>query len=606
MRHWLMRRIVVRLHRLPPTYARRIFTALLDGLVRALPPVLAASVLYLALRSAGLLSGQVGMIANSVVLAVMFFATATGVTRAILTPGLPDWRIFPLTTAGSARIARRLVLIAAVFAADLIISRIYATIGGTPALSAVHSLIFGVVIAALLLSLGKRSLWRHGALEGQADAASPTPPEETSTPSAAESADTAGRPRHGAWRVVGLIALAVVLAIPVSALLGYAVLSQFLAARLILTGALVALVFLLHGLAQEIVQLSLDAHTAVGRRMGRIFALQDRARRAILFWTVIVIDLCLGVLALVTLLPLWGVNWNDVSTWAYRALFGFRIGKTTISVTDLVLAIVVFFAILAGTRLLQRFLEEKILPQTRLDIGFRYSVKSAIGYIGLIIGAGIAISTLGFDFSNLALIAGALSVGIGFGLQNVVNNFVSGLILLVERPVKVGDWVVIGGYEGHVKRINVRATEIETFDRSSVILPNSELISAAVVNWTHKNRMARVKVQVGVAYGSDTELVHDTLLECAQTHPLVAKHPPPSVLFINFGDSSLDFELRAFILDADYFLRVSSELRFAIDKAFRERGIEIPFPQTDLHIKDFPRKEPPAGRHPGAGPDKNA
>ena len=235
--------------------------------------------------------------------------------------------------------------------------------------------------------------------------------------------------------------------------------------------------------------------------------------------------------------------------------------------------------------MLQRALNEKVFPRTRFDIGVRHSLSMALGYVGFAIAALIGINALGLDLSNLAIIAGALSVGIGFGLQAIVNNFVSGLILLVERPVKVGDWVIIGAHEGTVKRISVRATEIETFDRQSVIIPNSELISSAVGNWTHKDRLCRVIIDIGVAYGSDTSEVREILLRCASENSHVLKQPAPYVVFRNFGDSSLDFQLRCFLSDVDYFLVVPSELRFAIDEAFRQANIEIPFPQRDLHVR---------------------
>jgi small-conductance mechanosensitive channel len=199
-------------------------------------------------------------------------------------------------------------------------------------------------------------------------------------------------------------------------------------------------------------------------------------------------------------------------------------------------------------------------------------------------------------------------VGIGFGLQNVVNNFVSGLILLFERPIKTGDWVVVGETEGFVKRIRIRSTQIQTFDRADVIVPNSDLISHQVTNWMLYDPLGRIKVRVGVAYGSDTEKVRDILLEVASGHDMVIKDgsaPEPQVLFRGFGDSSLDFELRCHIDHIDYRLLVISDLNFAIDKAFREHGIEIPFPQRDIHVqtwaaqqKGLPalRKAPPRKR----------
>jgi small-conductance mechanosensitive channel len=323
------------------------------------------------------------------------------------------------------------------------------------------------------------------------------------------------------------------------------------------------------------------------RRLRDVLALGDRGTLAVQFWTVAIIDLALVVGGAFLLLPLWGMEWQEVRDWFYRVLFDLQIGSVSLSFSDIASAIALFIALLIGTRFLQRVLEQRILPQTQLDIGVRNSLRAATGYVGIVVAALVAFTALGLDFTQLALIAGALSVGIGFGLQNIVNNFVSGLILLIERPLKVGDWVIVGDKQGFVKQINVRSTEIETFERSTVIMPNSDLIQQPVVNWTYKDKYGRIDIRVGVAYGSDTQKVREVLLGCARDHADVARYPEPNVLFRDFGNSSLDFELRVFVRDVSAsYLRVSSDLRFAIDAAFRENGIQIPFPQQDLHIKD--------------------
>ncbi|MEJ2686549.1 MAG: mechanosensitive ion channel [Gammaproteobacteria bacterium] len=213
----------------------------------------------------------------------------------------------------------------------------------------------------------------------------------------------------------------------------------------------------------------------------------------------------------------------------------------------------------------------------------------------------------GLEYKNLAIIAGALSVGIGFGLQNIVNNFVSGLILLFERPIRTGDWIVVGSTEGYVKRIRIRSTQIQTFDRADVIVPNSELISTQVTNWMLYDLRGRVRVPVGVAYGSDTALVKQLLLEAGGAHPQVitdGSAPEPVVLFLEFGDSSLNFELRIYIREIDMRLAVVSDLNFAIDAAFREHGVEIPFPQRDVHVRDWPA--PPRPPTPPEAPADDA
>ncbi|MEM8754850.1 MAG: mechanosensitive ion channel domain-containing protein, partial [Pseudomonadota bacterium] len=234
----------------------------------------------------------------------------------------------------------------------------------------------------------------------------------------------------------------------------------------------------------------------------------------------------------------------------------------------------------------QRVLSVSVLPRTSMSEGGASALTSGIGYVGVFLAAVAARSATGIDLSNLAIVFGALSVGIVFGLQNIVNNFVSGVILLVERPVKVGDWIDVGGAQGYVKKVNVRSTEIETFDRASYIMPNSDLISSPVLNWTHENTVGRVIAPVGVAYGTDPRLVERLLLDVAKDHPMIVASPPPVVYFLNFGADALEFELRVFLRDVNWMLTVKSDLNFRIAARFKEEGIEIPFSQRDLHFRN--------------------
>ena len=272
---------------------------------------------------------------------------------------------------------------------------------------------------------------------------------------------------------------------------------------------------------------------------------------------------------------------------------GFTIGEFRIVPSKILVSLFVFAIIVISTGWVKSQLEYSWLPKTSMERGGREAVVTITGYVMFTIAALVALSVAGFDFSNIAIIAGALSVGIGFGLQNIVNNFVSGLILLFERPVRKGDWIQVGTTEGYVKDIRIRSTRIITFDRSDVIVPNSELISNQVTNFMLDNIRGRAIVSVGVAYGSDTEKVRQILTRVAEENELVVKDgtsPQPLILFRGFGDSSLDFELRVHLYDVDRRLSTISNLNFAIDKAFREEGIEIPFPQRDVHVKDLPEK----------------
>jgi len=268
---------------------------------------------------------------------------------------------------------------------------------------------------------------------------------------------------------------------------------------------------------------------------------------------------------------------------------GFQIGSLNVIPTQLGSGVLALILLIGLTRYTKNHLLPHALKHTRLDRGIKEAVTSLFGYAGFAIALLIALSITGVQMENIALIAGALSVGIGFGLQNIVNNFISGLILLFERPIRSGDWIITGDTEGYVKSINIRSTQIETFDQSDVIVPNSELITAKVTNWMLRDNHGRITVPIGVGYDSDVEKVHHILLRLAQEHPMIMKDrnhkvAPPKVLFICFGESSLNFELRCFIYDIDQRLNVISELNFKIIKAFREEQIEIPFPQRVVTV----------------------
>lgn len=278
---------------------------------------------------------------------------------------------------------------------------------------------------------------------------------------------------------------------------------------------------------------------------------------------------------------------NDLTPSGLLALLNhtFALGSFKITPLDLLIAVFAFAAIRTLTSLIQRLLTRKIFPRTHLDTGLQDSIVAFIGYAGTLIAIMVALSVIGINLSSIALIAGALSVGIGFGLQNIVNNFVSGIILLIERPIKVGDWIIVSGNEGIVRHINVRSTELQTFQNASVIIPNSDLLQNAVVNWFHHNRTGRIDIPVDVDYDSDIIAVESALLNCLHGLEGIMQTPAPQVFFKDFGASGLRFELRFHIPDVGERLKISSEVRKRMFYALKEAHINIPFSVVDVHLR---------------------
>ena len=261
-------------------------------------------------------------------------------------------------------------------------------------------------------------------------------------------------------------------------------------------------------------------------------------------------------------------------------------GADTVTIGGILLLVFLFVSVIIVERILQRLLIRRFLSKTRLQPSLQYGLSRIFGYTLIAIGFYVAFQAVGFDLSSLAIVAASVGVGVGFGLQNIINNFVSGIIILAERPISIGDRIEVAGVAGRVTKIQLRSTTVVTNDNITMIVPNADFISNTVTNWSHGDPKVRIRVPVGVAYGSDLKLLQRLLLEAAAEHPKALRDPSPVVLFNEFGDSSLNFELGVWTQEMTATpIHFTSQMNFIIEQKLRENDIEIPFPQRDLHVR---------------------
>ena len=339
-----------------------------------------------------------------------------------------------------------------------------------------------------------------------------------------------------------------------------------------------AALYILDAVVQEGVEALVKPNAPVGRGLTTAIGLRRDALDQIGVLVQGFARLTVVMAGVFIVLGRWSVS-QDFASSLRAAYFGFRIGGVTLSLSSLLIAAAALAIGMAATRALQNWLSSRYLPRTRLDAGVSNSIRTIVGYVGVVAALALSGVQLGLDFQKLAIVAGALSVGIGFGLQGIANNFVSGLILLWERGIRVGDWIVVGAEQGFVRRINARATEIETFDRGTLIVPNATLVGGPVKNWMHADRTGRILVAVNVAYESDPETAREVLIAAAKAQDSVLAIPAPQVLFHEFADWCLKFQLVCYVDDVVMAERVRSEINFDILRRMREAGLRIPYPK---------------------------
>jgi small-conductance mechanosensitive channel len=571
VRRWVLAKWGPRPEMDAPSYGHRIIAAVASTIALILLPTLAVAALYIVfvvtLPPEYDPAFPIFVWASSGSLALFF--VVSGLAVACLSPELPAWRIVPVPMKAAAKLGHKVVtgaglLLLVSIAANAVSSP--TTLQPSENFASILALVAGIITVCVFLPCLRAKYWIS---------------------------DTHFRSRLS-WIVRTLSAFVMIAAL-VAALTGFSSLAGDLLSALFRSALLIGGALLL----REVIGESIRAFMTPGRRfydrLSRVTGLSPETGRRLTFWMRFAADVVVWPPVIYGVLIACKISATLLNAWLVRFFTQIQLGDMNLSLVDVAIAILTVVLGLLVVGGLKRWVRERVMPNTQLDLGMQNSIATGIGYFGGLVVIMIAIMVLGIDFSSIALVAGALSVGIGFGLRTVVENFVAGLLLLIERPIKTGDWIVVSGTEGIVKSISVRSTEIETFDRASVIVPNSALIASPVTNWTHKNRIARVIVKLSVPPSREARQIERTLIACAGEAEHVMKHPAPSVIFRAIGEEKLDFELRCFVADTDYYLPTLSALNFAIDAAMRRERIRpVGAPTVSLQpaLEDFARHIP--------------
>jgi small-conductance mechanosensitive channel len=395
----------------------------------------------------------------------------------------------------------------------------------------------------------------------------------------------------GRFQLIRYLASMALLAGVGALFLGYQNLAGYLIHGVTRTALALIILWILLWLVLMAFEYLLKQDTPAASRMRANLGVTERASRTGLGFMQLVADLVLWLSFIVFLIYVWDESGTTLDRLFELVVLGGVVGNIRLVPLDIIGGILVFAFMMVLIGWIKGWINRRWLQHIVLERGARDALVTLFGYVGFILAVIISLSMAGVDLGGIAIVSGALALGIGFGMQEIANNLVSGLILLFERPIRAGDFVSVGEIEGFVRSIRIRATEIETLDNQNVLVPNSELISGRVTNWVLRDTFGRLRILVGVAYGSDVEKVREILETIAHGHPEVitdGRAPEPRALFTGFGDSSLDFELRVRIQRIERRFQVTSDLNFAIDQAFREAKVTIPFPQRDLHLISYP------------------
>ncbi len=552
-----------------PGQRDRTIAAAIDGLSLVLVPVLALWLigkLLLASQPPQLIDELLIEFRNRLVTVLL----VVGLTATALAPNRPQWRILPFTDASAQHLStalRRLVGIGVLvdFIYEMLTQAGATQAAGAQAVSSVGALVLETTIALLALPALSNKAWEA------------VRPEGSDLPAMV----------GGTWWSVGRLLLsAAVLSSIVFALLGYVALASHIHSALAGTCLAVALVLLAHRFADDLLEAVAAPDTPTGAWVRERFSLAPEAPLRGQHIVLLLFDIVLVLFLAVAIPASWNVDTDAILRGFGQLLHGVQIGGVTISLGNVGMALVAFIVCMFLARLVRTVVRDRVMPTVEAPMPLRQSIDAGLNYAGVIIAILVGVGSLGIDFTNLAIVLGALSVGIGLGLQNIANNVISGVILLVERPIKSGDWVSVGGFEGFVRRINIRATEIETFERTHVIVPNSLFLQNPVINRTYADTSSRIEIALTVGFATDVAKMESILREAALGHPRVLRVPAPIVRFVKVGTAGLDFGLFVFVANLADRLVVTNDLNRTILARLIEDKILDPKPVPELRLRD--------------------
>lgn len=546
----------------------RTIAAAIDGVGLVLVPILTVWLIG-RLLSASQPPSPLDALVPHTIASIIIVLLVIGLSATLLAPNSPTRRVLDFTDTSAQYLStslRRLMIVSS----GLEILFVALTQGSERgALASVAALALATAVAALALPVLGNKAWHATAGEAGADRLA-----------------LVGGPKWTAARVV--LRIVILSSIPF-ALLGYATLAAHIHSALANSGMMIVAALLAHRVVGDLLDTMAAPETATGAWARRVFGLGPQQALYGQHIVLLLFD-CLLVLLLAFGLPqAWNVDVDAVERGFGQLLNGVRIGGVTISLSNLGMAILTFAVCLLLARLVRAVVRDRVMPTVEAPLPLRQSIDAGLNYAGVIIAVLMGIGALGIDFTNLAIVLGALSVGIGLGLQNIANNIISGVMLLVERPIKAGDWVSVTGHEGFVRRINIRATEIETFQRTHVIVPNSVFLQNPVINRTYSDTSSRVEIALTVGLGTDVAKFEAILRESALNQPRVLRVPQPIVRFAKIAPGGIEFELFVFVAKLEDRLIVTNDLNRTILARMIEEKILDPRVTTEIRLRDLDR-----------------